>query len=479
MDQESTMPLRSSPRWAAALLVIAVTALFAVPAAAAEAAAPTANQRLAKAVNRYSRALGVKRDATRAIERADLRPAVAGRFAKVVNQLRRCDLLARANLPAVVALYPLGLPEGVPPVFPFTPQRGGDTTLGFPTQGAPSPPVSFPFELAMRRCGEASVRKLDALRRELKRRPVRASSRINLWPVLRFQPGDRANTYRHDYVLLVDTSGGNTYLNNAGGSGLDIWRGPKRSGAKIVAPARGCIDAFDIIRKRTCTLSSAALLDLGGGNRFGRLETPDPATDGKCTNDPVGRRVFVQGSGILGAGVAIVEGGDNAFVGKVLTTGAGMIGGYGYLRVDGDDNTYKVVRSGLGSSIVGGIGKLVANGDNNTYGYYVPGPSRPGAPRGTLGSGGVVNDLNGCDNGSSLTLGAGAVGGDGVFQAHGVGNSYTAPVNSLGSGTVFGRGSFSQTGGGNDSYAGPGAKGRGNNVTLSPTSNNNGTFTDR
>ena len=67
--------------------------------------------------------------------------------------------------------------------------------------------------------------------------------------------------------------------------------------AAIVAPARGCIDAFDIIRAQTCAIASAALLDAGSHNTYGVKTAPDPATDGVCTNDPLESRVFVQGTG--------------------------------------------------------------------------------------------------------------------------------------------------------------------------------------
>jgi hypothetical protein len=475
------MSLRSSGRLAAAAAAVA-TMLSAVPAAGAQSLPITPNGRLAAAVNRYELALGYTRDATPAIERAALPGTVADRFTGVLDQLYQCDVITRTNLNAVVSLFSAGLPEGQPPVSSSGTQTAGSgTVLGVSVGDPPNPqlPQTFPFEDAVRSCGQATVTKLDALRVELKRNPVRSSSSIDLWPVLRFKPGTRADTYVHDYVLLVDTSAGNTFLNNAGGNALDVWRGPSGSGAKIVAPARGCIDAFDIIRERTCELASAALLATGGNNHFGRLEAPDPATDGQCTNDPVARRIFTQGTGNGGVGVLIDEGSNNTFVGKVITTGAGMIGGYGYLRTDGDDNTYKVIRTGLGAGIVAGIGTLIANGDHNTYSYYVPAAKDPQAQAGTLGSGGVVNDLNQCDAGSSHTLGSGAVGAVGVFQADGVGNSYTAPVESLGSGIVGGKGTFIQTGAGNDTYAGPGATGRGNNVTVLPTSTDNGTFIDK
>jgi hypothetical protein len=473
------MNLRRTSSWAAAAAVAAMT-LIAGPAATAQAATPTADARLARAVDRYSRSLGVKRRSLADVKAAALPSPVANRLSAELEQLYRCDVVTRANLDIVRRAVAAGLPDGTPPPGPTT-QRAGDTVLGFPVPDAPNPevPEHFPFETAVRLCGQAVVQRLDALRAELAGRSLPASSALNLWPVLRFSPGNGNHTYVHDYVLLVETGGHNSFFNNAGGSGLDVWRGPAGSGAKIVAPARGCRDAFDIIRKRTCTLASAALLVMQGDNRFGRTQSPVGTTDEACTNDPVERRVYLQGAGVAGVGAVIAQGDRNTYIGKVFAQGSGHIGGYGYLRADGSDNRYWAVRTSQGGSVVGGIGTFIANGDRNTYGYYVPAAKDPAAEPGQLGSGGVVNDLNGCDAGSSLLHGAGGVGGVGVFRALGVGNSYTAPVNSLGSGTTGGKGTFLQEGGGDDTYAGPGAEGRDDNVAIAPTDTNNGTFIDR
>jgi hypothetical protein len=324
------------------------------------------------------------------------------------------------------------------------------------------------------------VKRLDAVRSALSAHHVSSKSTLDLWPVLRFSPGSGHHTYVNDYVLLVDTGSYNTFLNNAGANAIDIWRGPAGQHARITAPARGCIDAFDIIRSRTCAIASAALLDTGSHNTYGAKQAPDPQTDGVCTNDPVEPRVFVQGTGLLGVGVLIDEGSYNTFTGKVLTTGTGHVGGYGYLRVDGDHNSYSVIRDGLGDAVVGGTGTLIANGSYNTYGYYTPGPITPFAQQGSYGSGGVVDDLNNCDAGTGITLGSGEVAGVGHFVATGGHNSYTAPQDSLGSGTVFGKGTFSDTGsGGTDVFAGPGATGgRGTGATVQPTQDNDGTFVD-
>jgi hypothetical protein len=464
---------------AAAVLATAGPAVAATTATAADAA-------LTSAIDRYSYQLGVPRDASAQVAAAGLPSRIAGDLAGELNQLYACDAITRSNTSAVLALFPYGpgLPLGVPAVFPYPAQTQGVSVLGVPITQTPLPnpqvPENFPFQDDVQACGQASVAALQALRADLQASSPDAMRGLDVWPVLNFQPSTTGHhTYTHDYVLQVDDGSYNTYLNNAGGNALDIWRGPAGSGARYVAPARGCIDAFDIIRAETCTLASAALLDLGSHNTFGQLQAPDPATDGMCTRSAVEPRVFVQGTGVAGVGILIDEGSDNTFTGKVLTDGTGHIGGYGYLRVDGDGNRFTAVRDAFGDAVVGGIGTLVLNGDGNAFDTYMPAPINASAPAGTLGSGGVVDDLNNCDAGTGTTLGAGEVGGVGVFSAHSThGNSYVAPRQSLGSGLVGGSGTFTTTGGGTDSYSGPGAAGRANGVTIAPTSTDDGTFSD-
>jgi hypothetical protein len=447
-----------------------------------------ANARLADAVDTYAAGLGVPRSSRAAIDAAGIPANVTNALADELEQLHACDLVTQSNIDVALKLfgagqYGTGLPLGQPAVDPYPVQRQGSTVLGFPVPPAPNPPVyqQFPFQAQVQQCGEDTVSKLDALKAALQSTAVPASAALDLWPVLSFQPGAAGHhTYANDYVLLVDEGSYNTFLNNAGGSGIDVWRGPAGENAPVVAPARGCIDAFDIIRQHTCTLASAALLELGSHNSYGRLQTPDPQTDGVCTSQSLEPRVFVQGTGVLGVGVLIDEGSENTYIGKVLTDGTGHVGGYGYLRDDGDNNSYTVIRDGLGDAVVGGIGTLIANGSGNTYTTYMPAPIDPTASAGTYGSGGVVDDLNNCDAGTGTTLGAGEVAGVGVFTAVGGHNSYNAPQDSLGSGLVAGKGTFSDTGsGGTDVYSGPGVVGgRGTGATVAPTSTNDGTFTD-
>jgi hypothetical protein len=448
-----------------------------------------ADAALSRAINVYSAQLGHPRNSTAAVNAANLPTAVSASLAFELQQLYSCDVVTRSNRNALVQLLGqftggnTALPIGVPAVFPFPLQTQGVGILGFPVPPAPNPPLAqeYPFQPLVEACGQAAVNGLEGVRSALAGLTLPASSKLRIWPILSFDgTGTGGNTYTHDYVLLVDNGSGNKFLNNAGGNAIDVWRGPAGSGAKYTAPARGCIDAFDILRSETCTVASAALLDLGGHNTYGEKTAPDPQTDGMCTNTAIESRNFVQGTGVIGVGVLENYGSNNTFTGKVLTDGTGHVGGYGYLRVDGDHNTFSVIRDGMGDSIVGGTGNMIVNGSYNSYSSYTAAPINPWAPAGTLLSGGVVNDLNNCDAGQGITLGSGEVAGVGHFTAVGSHNSYQAPQDSLGSGTVQGAGTFSSTGsGGTNTYSGTGVVGgRGPGATVGPTATNNGTFVD-
>jgi hypothetical protein len=478
-------PINRRRRWAAGSLALCGASLaFVAPGTAAAATPASATASLTAAVDAYSATLGVPQDASAKIAAANLPAPVANAITSELKQLYSCDAITRAATSALFANFPYGpgLPIGTPGVFPFPVQTQGATVLGAPVTMQPLPnpqlPVNFPFQQQVQACGDASVTALKAIQTALNANPTQSS--LDIWPVLSFQPTTAGyHTYANDYVLLVDEGSHNTFLNNAGGNALDVYRGPAGSPAPIHGPARGCIDAFDIVRAHTCTLSAAALLDPGSYNTYGAKTAPDPATDGMCTASPLESRFNIQGSGLAGVGALIDEGSHNTFIGKVLTDGAGQVGGYGYMEVDGNDNSFTAIRDAFGASVVGGIGTFVLNGDGNTFTTYMPAPINPAAAPSTLGSGGVVDDVNNCDAGTGLTLGAGEVGGVGVFTAHSTGgNSYDAPQQSLGSGLVGGKGTFTTTGGGSDTYSGPGATGRGNNMTVAPTQSDNGTFSD-
>jgi hypothetical protein len=467
-------------RGLSALVLTALAAGGAFVASAQTATAdPTANLRLASAIDTYSASFGLPQSSLSKVKAANLPAGVANALGAELEQLYACDKITQTQLPALMQTFKLGLTDSQLGAFPGT-QTSGQTILGVPITAFPDPnsPVMLGFEAALRSCGDSVVTRLDAVKTQIASANLPDTAALDAWPVLRLSPGNVNDIYVNDYVLLVDAGGTNKLFNNAGGNALDIFRGPAGSIAKTIGSARGCIDAVDLIRAQTCTFAASAALVMSDGNQFEKLEAPDANTDGLCTNDPVTKRIVTQGAGLAGVGVLIVEGSNNAFYGKSINNGFGHIFGYGYQRTDGDNNTYTTIRSALGSSILAGVGTFIANGSHNSYTTYVPGPKDPNAAKGMLGSGGVASDLNNCDSGQAVTLGAGTLAGIGRFEANGVDNTYNAPIQSLGYGGQLGKGRFHQGGSGTDTYTGPGAAGRGNNVTVNPTTTNNGQFID-
>jgi hypothetical protein len=432
-----------------AITVVVAGMLLAAPVAGAKGGLNKDTRRLAAVVNEFSSKLGVKRDATGAIRRARLPRQVAHDLTGLLSTLRRCHGITRRAFPTVEQLLPHRPGGGPPP--------------------ATEPDLGFQDDVI--NCGRAATASANTLS-TLSGAMARArKARLDLWPVLRYEPGAGDTTYTTDYVLIVDRAGNDSYFNNAGGNALDIVRHK--------TPARGCIDAFDIIRPATCVLSAAAVIDLAGNDTYGRLDPPDPDTDGLCTSGSVQRRIFTGGAGVAGVGILIDRRGDDRYTGKVITMGAGHIGGYGLLRDEAGNDSYAIVRTGLGAAIVGGLGELIDGGGNDRFDFYVPAPLNPLAPNLTPGAGGVRDDLDRCNRDVSLTLGAGSIGGVGQFSATGGDDFYRAPLFSLGSGDRGGAGRFSDLGGGNDTSTGDGAFGRANNVALPPTPFNQGTFEDR
>jgi hypothetical protein len=100
-----------------------------------------------------------------------------------------------------------------------------------------------------------------------------ATDAVDLWPVLRYDPGTTDGQYENDYALLVDAGGNDTYLNNAGGSLLDVIRGPRGALSAQPGPARGC-HRFQDLATGDCVIASALLIDSGGDDVYGQRQAP-------------------------------------------------------------------------------------------------------------------------------------------------------------------------------------------------------------
>jgi hypothetical protein len=418
----------------------ALAAVAAVPARATQE--PDAAAELAAVVEEFAAELGAPLGADAALATASVPDAVAMGMAAALRSLLACHRITEVALPDVRA-------------------ADDERSLAGAAWGE-----------QLRACASDAEANFDVLAAALD--SSAASEAVDLWPVLRFEPGVTNDTYVHDYVLLVDVHGNDGYFNNAGGNGIDLKRGPAGSGALIEEPARGCQRAADAVMGQECVLTAAALLDVNGNDSYGRLETPD--IDRVCTADPLARRILVQGAGGVGVGLLRDERGSDSYTGKVLTTGAGHINGVGHLRDLGGNDDYLVIRIGEGAATVGGSGSLVDEAGNDTFSFYMPSPLDPAAPDLTPGAGGVVDDQGRCDRGARLTLGAGNLTGVGLLKNRGGNDSYTSSERGQGFGSSGGFGTFLDSGGGRDTYAG--APGRADDTTIVPSADSQGFFQD-
>jgi hypothetical protein len=438
-----------------AVLLILSLALSASAAGGAVPRPDVGTKRLARVVDATSARYGIERRSVRAIVRAKLPAKLKRRLTRQLKALQACDALTRR---AAAELREAG-----------TDGLRGDSRRR----------IGAKYGERIRTCSVSVRNRAEALGRRASAGATSAarSRPLDLWPVLRYEPGDVDNTYLHDYALLLDRGGNDRYYNNAGGSVLDVTRGPAGSPAPTKEPAHGCEGGFDIVDPRLCVLGNAVLVDHRGSDGYGRLEPP--RFDAYCTADPIERRFFVQGTGVAGVGVLVDRAGDDAYIGKTIGIGAGHIGGYGYLHDHAGNDSYDAIRIAIGAATVTGVGRFADDAGNDRYDYYSPRPLFPGVPNLNPGAGGVGDELTQCDRENRQLLGGGNVLGVGIFDDLGGDDSYDAPEHSLGFGGLGGAGSFTDDGGGADVYTGPGAAGRGNGVTLGPTGDNQGSFTDR
>jgi hypothetical protein len=232
---------------------------------------------------------------------------------------------------------------------------------------------------------------------------------LRLWPVVAYAPdADADDVYREDFALLVDRGGNDRYLNNQGANMLDLKRSVSSEAARLRRPARGCEAVFpDASTGRLkrgpvgervlsfdgpeCSPAAALLIDLAGDDRYGRYARPG-FPDDQCTPDRIVRRISTIGSGVAGVGMLIDESGDDVYLGKTGTQGAGHLGGVGLVDDRGGNDRYVAVRGAQGLGLLGGVGALRDRGGDDRYDFRMPRPLDPDAPNHTDGAGGVVDD---------------------------------------------------------------------------------------
>ena len=336
---------------------------------------------LAEAASALGDALGVGLRPAPAIAAAGLPAGVTGRLALLTAGLLDCYRAAapaRALMDAPWAGGAFDVPAATPPAQALAVLTGTATVL--------------------RSCAVHLQSLALETARFLAASPAAEGEGLDLWPVLRFSPGSASDRYLHDYALLVDESGDDVYLNNAGGSLLDVYRGPSNGIER--APARGCHSAtpgFLFVEKMQCVAGVALLIDQSGDDTYGAREAPDPGDDGFCTSDPLVRRIGLAGAGLAGVGILVDRAGNDRYVGKTRAQGAGHGAGVGILRDDGGDDSYLAIRNAQGAGGLAGFGLLRDEGGDDTFDRYMPTPLDPGAGYQRPGSGGVFDDKGQCD----------------------------------------------------------------------------------
>ena len=432
---------------------------------------------LTRAVETLAADLGVRLDAGPAIAQATLSDAILGRLAVVVGQLDSCY---RAAAPARLAL----------------------STFGMPSDSAPLPSGAAAAFTAAAGPIRACAARLQSLALESEaflqsRQPDRAASvsggGIDLWPVLRYSPGSTADRYVSDYAALVDEGGDDTYLNNAGGNFLDVFRGPEGTAAAEHGPARGCHKLALELGSR-CIAAAAVLVDAAGNDTYQTREAPDPTDDGFCTADPLVRRIMTMGGALAGVSVLIEGGGDDRYTAKTASQGSGHVAGVGVLRDLGGNDSYLALRNAQGYALLGGLGVLRDEGGDDTFDYYELAPLDPRAGYQRPGSGGVVDDRGLCDRiprqvqGTALLPGSVGVllnlGGNDRYRGAPLATQDPGPPfsdtplqhGSQGFGGAQALGVFVDEGG-HDGYTG--VPGRGDDTTVEPSQESSGRFEDR
>ncbi len=340
---------------------------------------------LASAVTRLSSRLGVPLDPGPALSRADLDPALAGRLALLLGTLGAC-MDASDRLVAAMPVEPGRLLDD---------RVAAGVTL-------PAAAVA-----AVRGCALRLERGGLELKRFLAGAPHELSGSLHLWPVLRLDNTGTDHVVLNDYLLSVDRGGNDRYYNNAGGNLVDVRRGPPGSQAPVIAPARGCVNPVYDLHEGQCVIAAALLLDMAGDDTYGRVEPPAPNADGWCTNDPLVQRIMTEGAGFAGVGVLVDAAGNDTYVGKTMTQGAGHAGGVGILRDEQGDDLYTAIRMAKGIGVLQGTGILHDLAGSDRYTFSLPRARVPGTPDGRPGAGffngvGVFVDAAGHDTYSGM-----------------------------------------------------------------------------
>jgi hypothetical protein len=298
---------------------------------------------------------------------------------------------------------------------------------------------------------QAAMPSLEAYRAALPAVSVVAAAPpvVNLPPVLVLDPFGVASLYTKDAVLALDVGGDDTYDMNAGGSIIGI--GPTGDSSTYQVNL-GLLAVGGEFEDATVSITAALALDLQGNDHYGVRKAPRPGSDDdKCTNDPIIRRIVIQGSGSGGIGMLVDALGDDAYDAKTLGQGEGHIGGVGVLVELAGNDHYTAIRDAQGAGVLGGAGFFVDALGDDTHIFAAP-------------AGGQWNvDSIRCDATARLGLGGATLASEGTYVDLAGADTYRIGSEGLGFGaTAFG--AFADLGGAVDDYGGFPA--RGNNQQV-------------
>lgn len=338
----------------------------------------------------FSEELGYEQDASDEILTSGISEEVAGRLALLLEDMLACHRITQDHFDK--------LPE--------------DELLYVAYTGDGLDPANFTDIRTCAQSVDTSWEELSLTMTTLFSPPEECSiASLDIWPVIRFDGVcENGSEYVHDYALLVDLGGHDTYKNNIGSNMIDLKRGPDDSVAIRDGPATGCQMAIPGLASGNCTPTASVLLDMANEDTYGILQDPD--VDSVCTEDKVHRRMVTGGVGFLGVGM-LIDASDHSndnFTGKTVSQGGGHVFGVGLLHDAGGNDDYLTVRNSQGFALVGGAGVLHDLGGNDVYDFYLPEPKDPDADNEEDGAGGVIDDEGLCDRLLRFHQGGGNVG---------------------------------------------------------------------
>lgn len=260
------------------------------------------------------------------------------------------------------------------------------------------------------------------------------------------------NTWATDYALIVDFAGGDTYLNNAGGSRLGTGCTDPR---EPVAAALVDLSGNDVRRGGACGVNGGAaggvgFLYDGGGDDIYDITDPGRASGANGGGhvgagfllDVAGHDLYAgpeygtNGGGFVGVGMLLDLGsGEDDYVSKFGGVNGGAEKGVGFLFDDGGRDVYDAdARVSNGGALLG-AGFLVDLAGDDTYDATSPTMIPVGYRRATNGGGsygtGFILDAGGDDTYTAESEGTngGGWGGVGMLVDVAGQDNYTAGDN--------------------------------------------------